>query len=518
MEAHEYPLRSKGGVIIQRSNTPTLKKSRNQPRKAPKEIPIDTDSDASCTSSTTTESTCTESTEAESSTINKPHTLHRIERSEDTDASSSESSDSESASSSESFSDDEQTSYSDYHPSSTIDQEALTPDYTGITLSREIQTDEALYKWLASNGLLAEGLTCPIHSIEMEIQTRLIKGNQAFLWTCPEEGCTAQCSILTNTIFSLFRSHPRKVLFVILDWLLGHQRSESAVSSGLTKNTISRANILLRVCAYIIITRNPQASIGGEGTVVEVDEAELHRRKAKRGRVKQAGWVVGGVQRGPAGSLKPCFFELVENRSAAVLLDVIRRHVKPQTTIVTDAWKGYTGLDAPNSQYSHAIINHSTRFSDGAGIYTQTIEGIWHHLRRSALPSHGCNIVDIEYYICQHLLRKMTGLNLVQTIKLLNSVDPEEVLKHMKQRKKLIHRERKLAHKWKKEQERKKEARRLKHWKALAEEELNQKLPDNIKQLLSETADVQKKAKASSAKATYDRLKKVQDGILPKKN
>ena len=88
----------------------------------------------------------------------------------------------------------------------------------------------------------------------------------------------------------------------------------------------------------------------------------------------------------------------------------------------------------------------------------------------------------------------------------------------MKQRKKLIHRERKLAHKWKKEQERKKEARRLKHWKALAEEELNQKLPDNIKQLLSETADVQKKAKASSAKATYDRLKKVQDGILPKKN
>ena len=84
MEAHEYPLRSKGGVIIQRSNTPTLKKSRNQPRKAPKEIPIDTDSDASCTSSTTTESTCTESTEAESSTINKPHTLHRIERSEDT--------------------------------------------------------------------------------------------------------------------------------------------------------------------------------------------------------------------------------------------------------------------------------------------------------------------------------------------------------------------------------------------------------------------------------------------------
>ena len=507
MQSPQYALRSKKATLVQPSECIRMRK-RGKPAKPSKEHES-SDSTSSRSSSSSTAS------ESQSTTITSiSNGLRRKERSETYSSYSSETPTSIDSSTTS----DEESLHSDYHPSASIEQEPLTPDYTGSTLSREIQTDDSLFKWLSSKGLLANGLSCPVHSVDLEVQMKTIKGNQTFLWACPQKGCTIQLPITTNTIFMLFRAHPRQILYVILDWLLGHQRNEATISSGLTKNTISRANIILRVCAYIIISRSPQTIIGGEGTVVEIDEAELHRRKAKRGRIKQAGWVVGGVQRGPAGSIKPCFFELVENRSSAVLLEAIRRHVKPNTTIVTDAWKGYAALDLPTSEYTHAIINHATRFSDGAGIYTQTIEGIWHHLRRSALPSHGCSIVDIEYYICQHMLRKVTGLNLVHTIQLLNSVDREEVKKHLKQRRRLIRREKKLAHKWKKEQRRKKEIHQMKHLKSLSQEQLNKTLPDNIRQLLADSSDVQKRAKASSAKMTYDRLKKVQDGILPKKN
>ena len=58
----------------------------------------------------------------------------------------------------------------------------------------------------------------------------------------------------------------------------------------------------------------------------------------------------------------------------------------------------------------------------------------------------------------------------------------------------------------------------MKRARGLAQEELNKTLSEDIRKLLAETADVQKKAKTSSAKSTYERLRKVQDGILTNKN
>ena len=526
MEAKPYQLRSQGSVEISSENLSAVRKRRKQNKKRYTEE-FDTDRTSMSTSSSSeTESSGTDSSTTmstmSSSSSKKPRRLQRQERSETPYSdSSSEVSDSESSTTSSETS-QESVSLEDYthipDTIATVDQDILRPDYTGITLSEAIRTDELLMTWLSQNGLLAQMIRCPSHMVELVVKSVIHKGSETYVWMCPEKSCSVQLPITTGTIFTLFKSHPRKILIVILDWLLGHQRPETMVSSGLTKNTVSRANVILRVCAYIIMSKSPVHVIGGPGTVVEIDEAELHRRKAKKGRIKQAGWVVGGVQRGPAGSLKPCFFELVENRSRDILLEVIRRHVKPGTTIVTDAWKGYGALDLADSGYTHAVINHSQRFSDGAGIYTQTIEGIWHHLRRSALPSHGCSIVDIEYYIAQHLLRKMTGLNLVATIKLLNSLDFREVKKYLRQRKKLIRRETKLARKWKKLQRKKLENHRLRRARGVAQEELNKNLSANIRKLLEDSSDVQKKAKATTAKGTYDRLKKVQDGILTKKN
>ena len=67
-------------------------------------------------------------------------------------------------------------------------------------------------------------------------------------------------------------------------------------------------------------------------------------------------------------------------------------------------------------------------------------------------------------------------------------------------------------------QTKKHENHRKKGARGLAQEELNKTISEDIRKLLAETADVQKKAKASSAKSTYKDLQKAQDCILTKKN
>ena len=205
------------------------------------------------TESTDTDSSTTMSTM--SSSLKKPRRLQRKERSETSySESSSEVSDSESSTPSSETS-QESVSLEDYthmpDTIATVDHDILRPDYTGITLSEAIRTDALLMKWLTQNGLLAQVMRCPTHMVELVVKSVIHKGSETYVWMCPEKSCTVQLPITTGTIFTLFKSHPRKILIVILDWLLGHQRPETMVSSGLTKKHSfpSRCH-LARLCIY----------------------------------------------------------------------------------------------------------------------------------------------------------------------------------------------------------------------------------------------------------------------------
>lgn len=55
---------------------------------------------------------------------------------------------------------------------------------------------------------------------------------------------------------------------------------------------------------------------------------------------------------------------------------VIKRFVKPGSTITTDCWRGYAGLQSLDDQdYLYRTVNHELNFVDANGINTNTIEG-----------------------------------------------------------------------------------------------------------------------------------------------
>jgi len=75
----------------------------------------------------------------------------------------------------------------------------------------------------------------------------------------------------------------------------------------------------------------------GQGTIVEIDEAKIRKRKFQKGRLITGQWIFGGVER-ETGKL---FIECVPDRSASTLLTVIKKWIKPGTIIVSDCWKAY---------------------------------------------------------------------------------------------------------------------------------------------------------------------------------
>uniref|UniRef100_A0A182KEY8 DDE_Tnp_IS1595 domain-containing protein n=1 Tax=Anopheles christyi TaxID=43041 RepID=A0A182KEY8_9DIPT len=95
-----------------------------------------------------------------------------------------------------------------------------------------------------------------------------------------------------------------------------------------------------------------------ETQYVEIDESVITKRKYHRARIAENNqvWLVGGICR----ETREIFLELVEKLSAENLHQIITNNVSPGTTILTNGWRAYIGLDELG--YVHETINHSENF------------------------------------------------------------------------------------------------------------------------------------------------------------
>ena len=107
-----------------------------------------------------------------------------------------------------------------------------------------------------------------------------------------------------------------------------------------------------------------EGPLGGVGYTIEIDESAF-KKKAKYGRGKhhKDRWVFGIVERDPTGQRKGRGrFFAVPNRNRQTLLSIIMKHIKPGTTIMSDAWGAYKCLGGRG--FNHLIVNHKNGFTD----------------------------------------------------------------------------------------------------------------------------------------------------------
>lgn len=141
---------------------------------------------------------------------------------------------------------------------------------------------------------------------------------------------------------------------------------------GLQANTVALFYTKLRQLIIENASRDDEL-LAGE---VEVDESYFGGvRKGKRGR-GAAGKVpvFGLLKRGGKVFVLP-----INDASSDTLMPIIRKKIKPDSVVYTDAFRSYNVLDV--SEFKHYRINHSRLFADKHN-HINGIENFWNQAKR----------------------------------------------------------------------------------------------------------------------------------------
>ena len=211
-------------------------------------------------------------------------------------------------------------------------------------LLNSIQTTEKTIDFLIMNKVLKYRCLCAICNNEMKkINYKCIDN---VIWNCQNyiNGVkhNKKTSIRYNSIFFKSSLDLRTCVIIIYEWSI-----QTKICMILNQIKISKKSLInwffkFRIIISKIVDMWKVNRIGGNNLIVEIDECQIGRKKYNRGRNKDDVWIVGGIVRN--SNPRICFIEIVEERSMAVLTDIVCRNVQPGTIIITDEWAGYNNL------------------------------------------------------------------------------------------------------------------------------------------------------------------------------
>lgn len=119
--------------------------------------------------------------------------------------------------------------------------------------------------------------------------------------------------------------------------------------------------------------------LGGPGTIVQIDECCITKRKYQVGRVIPQTWVFGCID----SSNGDIALEICENRTKKTLGDLIEKYIMPGSEVHSDEFSSYKSYFMNNNNYIHKTVNHSQNFVDPiTRANTQKIECLWGKFKR----------------------------------------------------------------------------------------------------------------------------------------
>jgi transposase len=269
-----------------------------------------------------------------------------------------------------------------------------------------ITSNHSAIEWARSKGILSREMTCTTCG---ELMKEVPDGRRPEpIWRCTRtvNGCRhfKKQSIRFGSIFVNSHISIKEALFLIYEWASRTPRDEAAYQIGVDRKTTSGWYKMCRGVAESFVDTCLSNKIGDAGSIVEIDECQLGRRKHHRGRVPKELWVFGGVVRG--SNPQVCFIEIVAKRDENTLVEVINRRIHPEARIISDGWKAYQNLGRLG--FNHSIVNHSENFvspSDNT-IHTQGIENLWRCLRRFMSTKGSYSRKRIRSYVYEFIFRK----------------------------------------------------------------------------------------------------------------
>ena len=217
-----------------------------------------------------------------------------------------------------------------------------------------------------------------------------------------------------------------EIIKIIYFWAIQQEVVTITKMIEVSNKTVIAYFKILRELSIKALEKN-KMMIGGDGSIVEIDESLMAKVKHWKGiferkiiepfvelfffvgrdlKRKQI-WVFGMKTRGK----KECLFFVVESRDAVTLLPLIVQHVKSGSIIMSDCWKAYNNINQHG--YSHYTVNHSYNFVNpdvidkNFKVHTNGIESIWKDAKRQLKRMAGIKRGYVQSYLDEFTWRYM---------------------------------------------------------------------------------------------------------------
>lgn len=129
--------------------------------------------------------------------------------------------------------------------------------------------------------------------------------------------------------------------------------------------------------------------------------SKFSKRKYHKGHRVEGVWVLGLVER---SGLKKIKHITLNNRSKDILINLIKHHVKPDTIIYTDGWRGYIGLNEHLTDYK--LVNHLKHFVDPITlVHPNTIRENWSGIKLH-IPHNNRTKNKVYLYLIRYMILK----------------------------------------------------------------------------------------------------------------
>jgi transposase-like protein len=219
--------------------------------------------------------------------------------------------------------------------------------------------------------------------------------NTRRIWFC--KGCKQQFSLKVGTIFEDSPLGLDK--WMCAYWMLCNCKN------GISSCEVARALGITQKSAWFMLHRirkTMESNPGQLSGTIEMDETfiggkvkNMHKSKKPKGPGVSGRPVAGTAKTIVVGMLQRnghVKAEVVAERTHQVLHELATRNIAQGSTLISDEWGGYKGVDL-----QHEVINHAEAYVKGL-IHTNGIENFWSLLKRGL----GGTYISVEPF---HLFR-----------------------------------------------------------------------------------------------------------------
>ena len=286
-------------------------------------------------------------------------------------------------------------------------------EYDIITAS--YKNNENSLKLLVDHGVLPDTCKCTIcgSNCYLRKDRNIFVCNGTYLRpkTKKRVKCSYSVSRYNGTFLAKTQLEPWQIVCYINAWIRKTWCHSIALDN--LKMTAPCSGDWRSFCSEVTLHFiDKQEAIGGPGIVVEIDETFIVKRKYDRGRVLSQTWIFGGIER---ESKKAFIIPLYDNenkrimpRTADILIPLIKKYIKPNSTIISDGWAAYRTIG--ENDYIHKVINHSKEFvsNEDKAIHTQNIERLWRDLKEW-IKRPGIAATYLHQYVGRYLFARFYG-------------------------------------------------------------------------------------------------------------